>query len=474
MLKRSLIAAGIIVFVAACATTASALLFFDKTVQEFTRVNTGHELTPVLSGVPQTILIAGSDRRHGDKKLGLKPRSDTIILIRIDPGKGVAIMSLPRDLKVNIPGHGSDKINVAYQLGGPRLTIRTVKKLTGLAINHYVDVSFHGFSEGVNALGCVYVDVDHRYFNDNAGAGYGQNYAVINVQPGYQKMCGAKALDYVRYRHTDNDIVRAARQQDFLRQMRSQLDAGKLIDNSGKLIDIFAHNTASDIHSTSALRRLVRLALGVVSKPIKQVKFHGRLGASYVYASASQIQAAVKQFLYVSSEQGPLSKQRKRNPYVRKGGSKKRGGSVPGVNLIASVAAKAQGKLAKPHVGFPAYYPKKLVPGSSFPADAPRTYTIDAPGRKRYRAYKMVISTGYIGEYYGVMGTSWPDPPILDSPSETRTVAGRKLMLFYNGSRVRVVGWKTRHGSYWISNTLLQTLSEREMLGVARSLAAVR
>src|SRR5438132_11378273 len=214
MLKRSLIAAGIIVVVAACATTSSALLFFDKTVQEFTQVNTGHEVTPVPSGDPQTILIAGSDHRFGDKKLGLKARSDTIMLIRIDPGKGVAIMSLPRDLKVNIPGHGTDKINVAYELGGPKLTIKTVKQLTGLAINHYVDVSFHGFSEGVNAIGCVYVDVDRRYFNNNSGLGYGQTYAVIDIKPGYQKMCGDRALQYVRYRHTDTDIVRNARQQD--------------------------------------------------------------------------------------------------------------------------------------------------------------------------------------------------------------------------------------------------------------------
>ena len=336
-----------------------------------------------------------------------------------------------------------------------------------------MDVSFHGFSEGVNALGCVYVDVDRRYFNDNAGLGYGQNYAVINVQPGYQKLCGSKALDYVRYRHTDNDLVRAARQQDFLRQMRTQIDAGKLIDNSSKLIDIFARNTASDIHSTSALRRLVRLALGVVNKPIKQVKFHGRLGPSYVYASSSQIQAAVKQFLYVKSEKGPLSKQRTRNPYAP--GGRGRGKHAPRVRLIdVSATAKAQGKLAKPHVGFPVYYPKRLVPGSSFPMDAPRTYTIDAPHGKRYRAYKMVISTGYIGEYYGVMGTSWPDPPILDSPSETRIIGGRQLELFYNGSSLRVVGWKTRRGSYWISNTLQQTLSAREMLGVARSLTATR
>jgi polyisoprenyl-teichoic acid--peptidoglycan teichoic acid transferase len=472
MLKRALIAALVIVGVSAAATTSSALLFFDKTVQKFTRVNTGHELTPVLSGKSQTILIAGSDRRHGDKKLGLKPRSDTIILMRIDPGKGVALMSLPRDLKVQIPRHGTDKINVAYEIGGPKLMIKTVKQLTGLAINHYVDVSFRGFAEGVDALGCVYVDVDRRYFNDNAGAGYGQNYAAINVQPGYQKLCGTKALDYVRYRHTDNDIVRAARQQDFLRQVRSQVKTSKLINKANKLINIFADNTASDIHSTSALRRLVQIMLGVKDKPIKQVKFHGRLGPSYVYASPPQIQAAVRQFLYVKSERGPLSEQRKRGPFARDGRGKRRKSSVS--LLDVSSTGKAQGKLAQPHVGFPVYYPRKLVPGSSFAQDVPRTYTIDAPHNQRYRAYKFVVSTGYVGEYYGFMGTSWNDPPILDSPSETRKIGGRELLLFFNGDRLQLVGWKTRRGSYWVSNTLLQTLSEREMIGIARSLSRVR
>jgi LCP family protein required for cell wall assembly len=415
-------------------------------------------------------MIAGSDRRHGDKKLGLKPRSDTIILMRVDPGKGVALMSLPRDLKVLIPGRGTAKINEAYQIGGPKLTIKTVKSLTGLAINHYVDVSFHGFAEGVNALGCVYVDVDRRYFNDNAGLGTGSNYAVINVEPGYQKLCGHHALDYVRYRHTDNDIVRAARQQDFLRQVRAQVSTGKLIDKSQKLIDIFAKNTASDIHSTSSLRRLVRLMLGVINKPIKQVKFHGRLGPSYVTASPAQIHAAVRQFLYLRPGKGPLSEQRKRSPVARKG----KKGTGPNVQLIdVTSASHAQGKIAKPHVGFPVYYPRKLVQGSSFAQDAPRTYTIKGTDGKRHRAYKMVVSTGYIGEYYGIQGTSWHDPPILHAPSETRTIRGREFLLYYNGDRLRMVAWKTKRATYWVSNTLLQTLSSSEMLSVVRSLTAV-
>ena len=472
MLKKSLIGALVIVVVSACATTATALLVLEDTVEKFKPVQggTGRELTPISSGSPQTIMIAGSDRRHGDKKLGLKPRSDTIILVRIDPGKGVALMSLPRDLKVEIPGHGTDKLNVAYTLGGPKLSIKTVKQLTGLAINHYVDVSFHGFAEGVNALGCVYVDIDRRYFNDNAGLGFGQNYAVINVKPGYQKMCGQRALEYVRYRHTDNDIVRGARQQDFLRQVRAQVSARKLFDNVDKLIDVFADNTRSDIQKAGDLRRLLKILLGVQDEPMKQVKFHGELGESYVTASPAQIKASVRQFLYQRPAKGPLSKNRKRSKAARRGG--RGSGRVPLIGVTA--AGKAQAEIAKERVGFPVYYPQKLVPQSSFAEDAPRTYTITGTDDKRYRAYKMVFFTGYIGEYYGLQGTSWKDPPILQHESEKRTIRGREYLLFYNGDRLRMVGWKTKKGSYWVSNTLLQSVSAKEMLGVARWMSRVK
>ena len=93
------------------------------------------------------------------------------------PTRGTALMSLPRDLKVEIPGHGTDKINAAYELGGPKLTLQTVKRLTGLPVNHVINVDFNGFKQAVDAIGCIYLDIDRRYFNDTAEFAYINIYA---------------------------------------------------------------------------------------------------------------------------------------------------------------------------------------------------------------------------------------------------------------------------------------------------------
>ncbi len=132
--------------------------------------------------------------------------------------------SIPRDLLVSIPNVGdSVKINEAYANFGERGAVRAVKKLLSVdgkpfPINHVITVDFGGFRRAIDFIGCVYADIDRDYFNDVGGPG---GYAVIDIDPGYQKLCGKDALAYVRYRHTDNDLVRAARQQDFLRQVRS-------------------------------------------------------------------------------------------------------------------------------------------------------------------------------------------------------------------------------------------------------------
>ena len=101
----------------------------------------------------------------------------------------------------------------------------------------------------------AYVDIDRDYFNDNSLGGEG--YAAIDVNPGYQRLKGKDALDYVRYRHTDNDFIRAARQQDFLRQAKDQIGLGRLFGDRKELLRIFGRYTDTDLHSNSAILRLL-------------------------------------------------------------------------------------------------------------------------------------------------------------------------------------------------------------------------
>ena len=225
--RRLLLRAAIgafLIFACSAATVASAgLLEVDQLIRIVKSESApipGIEgaLDNVKAGQPQTILVLGSDRRFIDIKEKNPVRSDTLLLVRLDPARGVtAVMSIPRDLKVNIRtrrGTVTDKINAAYALGGPSLSVQTVKDLLHIPISHVVNVNFGGFQRAVNRLGCVYVDVDRDYFNDNDPPnGSPFDYATININPGYQKLCGRDALDYVRYRHFDDDLVLAERQQ---------------------------------------------------------------------------------------------------------------------------------------------------------------------------------------------------------------------------------------------------------------------
>ena len=150
-------------------------------------------------------------------------------------------MSLPRDLKVQIPGHGTDKINAAYELGGPALTLKTVKQLTGLSINHVINVDFQGFQTAIDAIGCIYADIDRRYFNDSAG------YAYINVPAGYQKLCGERGAR-VRALPPRGLRPRARRPPAGppARRPSSRSASGKLVKDRDKLIEIFGKYTTSD------------------------------------------------------------------------------------------------------------------------------------------------------------------------------------------------------------------------------------
>ena len=195
-----------------------------------------------------TALVVGYDHRAGPES-NLPSRSDTIMLIRADPvDKTVSLLSFPRDLLVPIhcPGHNvyTDRINAAYQNCKTTGTLETVKALTGLPINYLITVDFRGFKQVVDKLGGVWMDVDRRYFNDNRGLTTGfSTYATIDLQPGYQRLSGADALDYVRYRHTDSDLYRVARQQQFVKAFKAQVSTSFTAFKIPKLI----HSVVSNV-----------------------------------------------------------------------------------------------------------------------------------------------------------------------------------------------------------------------------------
>ena len=476
--KRLLLGAALIVFAAAAATAVAAFREVDKIVNALElgpELELGDELARTNAGEPQTIMLIGSDERNETANdAGSGARSDTIILVRLDPDKeATAMMSLPRDLKVEIPGHGVDKINAAYSIGGSKLTLQTVKKLTGLSINHVVNVNFEGFVKGINAIGCVYLDIDRRYYNDGLAA---TDYAPIDLQPGYQKMCGRDALDFARFRHEDSDLVRAARQQELLREAKQRIGVGRLIGDRDRLIEIFGKYTRSDIRDAKEVLRIFKLALFSVSQPIREIHFKGQITAgdeaagtpSYVEATDRAVKRITQQFLGVEASSGPrgrLKPERRRKP---KEPSDLALEDATGEGKDQAVQAISQAsQLGK---RLPVYYPTKRTYGAVY-AGPPRVYRIPTPDHQSAPAYRMVIKRGLVGEYYGVQGTTWKSPPIVGNfdDLEEREFGNRTFHVQYDGTRVRLVAWRTDKGLYWISNTLLQTLSERQMLAIARS-----
>ncbi|MGD9694173.1 MAG: LCP family protein [Thermoleophilia bacterium] len=253
---------------------------------------------PVLPGRPRNILLIGSDARAGEADQG--QRSDTLILVRMDQKRGfISMLSFPRDLYVPIYGIGCcDKINAAYSQS-TETAIKTIEQLTGQPINNYVDVNFQGFAKMVNTVGGVYIDVDRRYFNQNLGTA-ATNYAPIDLRPGYQKLNGNDALDFVRYRHGDSDYARQARQQMFLTELKRQARSLSLgnISSLPKLQDLFGKDIQMDITNPRTFLSLLEFALQTPKNRIARVKVQGyddmtSGGASIQRASQSAIDEAV-------------------------------------------------------------------------------------------------------------------------------------------------------------------------------------
>jgi LCP family protein required for cell wall assembly len=453
----------VVVIAATAATVATGTLLEVKTftdaLKQSPQLKLGSELASANAGGPQTLLLIGSDKRAKSAVDASTPaHSDTMLLVHLDPNEPeTTMLSIPRDLKVTVhPEHGRatvEKINAAYTLGGVKLTIKTIRQVLGIQINHVVDVNFAGFKALVNYLGCVYVQVDRRYYHSNVGLAAGDTYDAINIQPGYQRLCGDDALHYVRYRHADTDLIRGARQQDFLRQIKDQVGASGLVAQLHPIERLFGKYASTDIRSSDDVLKLLELLVQSASHPVRQIQFRASLGPSYVTASRGQIQSTVNAFLHGGAATDKLSGAApKKNAPVH--------GNVPLSPATANEVAEQRGLAAT--VPFKVYYPAKRVTTAGAPLDETRFYKLNG-----HPAYVVVVAEGGLGQYYDLEGTTWRNAPILRSPDQTVRVAGRTMQLYFEGQRLRMVAWHDGSAVYWLVNTLSNVLSNRQMLAIA-------
>jgi polyisoprenyl-teichoic acid--peptidoglycan teichoic acid transferase len=444
-------------------------------------------VTPEYSGGAQTFLILGSDRREGStnaEERGASPHSDTILLVRFDPSQGqTSVMSIPRDLLVNITApngavYAQEKINAAYTIGsrfggakgGIVLAAETIVRevfpeLRG-QLNGIIDVNFRGFIKVVDTLGCAYVNVDHRYFNANIGT-VATDYTSINLQPGYQKLCYENALDYVRYRHGDSDFVRVARQQDFLRDLREQISPSNEIGQIDTVAKAVGHAIvqAGFNASASELIELTKLIAFSQSKPLRQVKFvvssaNAQIkGGSYVTSTPEMEKQTLASFLH-GHEQLVL-------PSTRPVHHSSSHHHTHTTHVGASPAAAERALRAALSVPFRVLYPT-LQTGQG-EQQMVRPYQLEDQQHKKHYAYVVVWQqNGLLGGYYDFEGSDWLNPPLF-AHARTQVIDGIGYRFVNDGAHIHVIGWRSGRVLYWLTNTLLEELSNQQMLALAKS-----
>ncbi len=300
---------GVVALVLVAGSAGGAYLYFHESVAAVAAKDpavkkAARELQVPLPGQPAVALVIGYDHRLTDGK-GTASRSDTLMLVRADPEtESISLLSFPRDLQVEVRCPGQTpflgKINSAYQECGPQGSLQTVRGLTSLEINYLITVNFRGFREIVDRLGGVWVDVDRRYFNDRGGP-FG--YATINLSPGYQKLTGRRALDFVRYRHSDSDIYRVARQQQFVKGFKTQVQSSFKPLALPKVVNAITNNVqvaqggGADVPGRTVLSYAL-FAYGLPRGHVFQTKIEGLEGINDLTTDSANVIRAVRTFTH--------------------------------------------------------------------------------------------------------------------------------------------------------------------------------
>jgi len=586
---RTLAWAGVAVLVVLVGFVGAAYLRahqFVEAIGPHTRAErvAAKRLNVAVPGRATVALLIGSDHRGGDPGAA-GSRSDTLMLVRADPGsKSISMLSLPRDLLTTIrcPGRQDrvDRINAAFSECGALGSLLTVQALTGLPINYLITVNFHGFVQLVDRLGGIWLDVDQRYFNNHTGP---SGYAAINLEPGYQRLRGGDALAYARFRHTDSDIYRTARQQLFLRALKQQVSSSISLTSVLHLISAVESNVTVGRAGgkgidLGTLRNYLYFAYTLPAGRLFQARIQGLTGYNTLSTSQTDVNAAVQQFAHpdvnapAKAQQlalGTSSPQRRLKP-DRISVSVLNGNGITGSAANAGIELGQRGyRIVLPPAGQPSNAPSFAYPDTSvyfdpgrpdaraaaqqlaqlfghavlkpqatpisrlangalitiivghtfqgtlalthrdqtpkpapanvtsnlsatlpalrairrrlpFPLQAPqmiernsvldpaepvRLYTIV----KGHRAVRLTFRSGGL-DYWGIEETNWNQAPALQQANFVRRLGRREFDLYYTGPHLHMVVLRWRGASYWVINTLLDTLSNETMLAIARGL----
>jgi len=223
-----------------------------------------------------SVLVMGLDYRDWAAGEGA-PRTDTMVLLTMDPlARTAGIMSIPRDLWVNIPGFSYGRINTAYSLGeafdypsrGPGLAMRTVEELLGVPIDYYAQVDFSAFVRLIDEIGGVKIDVQERITIDPLG-----DDNTKTLKPGVQVLPGELALAYARARKTEGgDFDRAQRQQQVIMAIRQQMLRPRMLPTLIAKAPLLYQEISAGVHTNLNLDQAIQLAWLAVQIPEENIR----------------------------------------------------------------------------------------------------------------------------------------------------------------------------------------------------------
>ncbi len=228
---------------------------------------------------PYNVLIMGVDKRSGDTTY----RSDSLMLARIDAKtKQVWMVSIPRDMRAPIPGHGYGKINGAYAYGQEQLAIDSVEKLTGVPVNHFMAIDFSGFEKVVNAMGGVWIDVPVEINDKQADRSKGDK--ASHIDAGYQQLDGAHSLTFVRARHqfADQDFSRMKNQQLFAKAIADQVATKTSVARLPSIVAAVAPHISTDM-SLMEMMRSAQALKGAGSESVYTTTFPGEWRSPFIW-----------------------------------------------------------------------------------------------------------------------------------------------------------------------------------------------